>query len=176
MTQDRFVVIDVQGFIIDNHFFPKEVCVSGVDSKITTFLIAPPIEYSELTNKDRITNKWLCNHLHGLCWNDGNITHEEFSQYLVVYLKKEQDIIVYVKGIEKVRWLRQLLGKKEQIQIVDLDEFNCPNIKTLYKNNTQIKVCNYHRSVYMKTCSRKSVIILRNFISLYLNKENIEIN
>lgn len=173
MNQNRNVVIDVQGFCINNNLFAKEVCVVGVDSEIKTFLILPPFKYSELTYKDRITNKWLYNHLHGLCWNDGNSTLNEFREYIISYLKKEHYHIIYVKGIEKVKWLSQLLGEME-IYIYNLDDFNCPNIRTLYKSNININICKYHRNSCKEMCAKKSAILYRNFINLYVNKENIE--
>lgn len=176
MSQGRIVVIDVQGFILDNKLYAKEVCVSGVDSEITTFLIESPLKYSELTNKDRITNTWLYNHLHGLNWYTGSTTLNELIKYLVLTMKQKEEEypIVYVKGFEKVKWLKELLREKIELYIINLDELNCPNIKTLYKNNANINICKNHNNNNINyICAEKSVILLRNFINLYLNKENL---
>lgn len=174
MNQKRFIVIDIQGFYLDNKLFGKEISVSGVDLNIKTFLIQPPFKYSELPYREKITNKWLYNHLHGLCWDDGNSILDEFREYITTTLKDEGNINIYVKGLEKARWLKQQIAK-EEICIFNLDEFNCPNIRTLYKNNENINTCNYHhKNNSCQMCAEKTVIILRNYINLYINKENNE--
>lgn len=171
---DNFIVVDVQGFFINNKFFAKEVCVSISDFEKQTFHIESTIKYSELSNKDRITNKWLYNHFHGLHWDTGESTLKELIEYLILVMKKrkeEEYPVVYVKGFEKVRWLKELVGGEIEICIINLDYCNCPNIKTLYKNNPNINLCKNHNN-FNQICAEKNVILLRNFLNLYLNKEN----
>lgn len=184
MKQNKFIVIDVQGFFLDNKLYPKEVSISVDDDvkKIKSFLIEPPFKYTSLTQREKITNIWLYNHLHGLSWDDGDYTLKELKDYLKLILKKEKYLTIYVKGIEKLRCLKKLMGNEEQneeeeeeeIYILNIDDMNCLNIKTLYKYNRHINICNSHNNSNISNClcSEKNVIILRHFLNLYLNKEN----
>ena len=63
---NNFIVIDVQGFYINNKIYAKGICVSVSDFAKQTFHIESTIKYSELSKKDKVTNKWLYNHLHEL--------------------------------------------------------------------------------------------------------------
>lgn len=170
MFQNKVIVIDVQGFYTSNKFIEKEISIAGVDSQIKTFIILPPFKYSRLTIKDKTTNKWLYNHFHGLRWDDGNSTLKDLEEYLSISVKKEENPTVYVKGLEKVNWIKKLID--EEITIYNLDDFNCPNINYLYKNDENTNICKYHRKNKHR-CAEKSVTLLRNFITLYLNEENI---
>ena len=45
---------------INNHIYVKEVCVSINDfEKIQTIHIKSTTKYTELSKKDRVTNKWI---------------------------------------------------------------------------------------------------------------------
>lgn len=168
MAQNGFIVVDVQGFSIDNKLFPKEVSIS-IDDDIQpkTFIIQPPFNFSNLTIKEKITNIWLYNYFHGLCWEDGNTTLEELKDYLILCIKKLNNPIVYVKGDEKEKWIKQLIG--EEIFVYNLDNFYCPNIRALYKTDVSVNVCNFHKKDCVQMCAEKSVILLRSFINSYTN-------
>uniref|UniRef100_A0A1B0BYB4 Uncharacterized protein n=1 Tax=Glossina palpalis gambiensis TaxID=67801 RepID=A0A1B0BYB4_9MUSC len=86
-------------------------------------------------------------------------------------IENTQNPTVYVKGLEKLKWVKMLIG--EEICILNLDDFNCSNIDPLYKTDTNTNLCNYHCCKYR--CALKNVILLRNFVKLNLvNKEDNE--
>uniref|UniRef100_A0A1B0C2J6 Uncharacterized protein n=1 Tax=Glossina palpalis gambiensis TaxID=67801 RepID=A0A1B0C2J6_9MUSC len=170
MYQDKIIIIDVQGFYSANKFIPKEVCISSYDSQIKNFIIQLPFKYLKLMAKNRTTNNWLYNHFHDLRWDDGDSTLN-VKEYLKPSIKNTQNLTVYVKGLEKLKWVKTLIG--EEICIPNLDDFNCSNIDTLYKTDTNTNLCNYHCCKYR--CALKNVILLRNYVKFNLkNKENIE--
>uniref|UniRef100_A0A1B0C766 Uncharacterized protein n=1 Tax=Glossina palpalis gambiensis TaxID=67801 RepID=A0A1B0C766_9MUSC len=159
--QDKIIIIiiDAQGFYSANKFIPKEVCISASDdSQIKNSIIQPPFKYSKLMTKDTITNNWLCKHFHGLRWDDGNSTLTDVKKYLKSSIEKltQNPTTVYVKGLEKLKWVKTLIG--EEICILNLDDFNCSNVGTLYKTdtNTNTNLCNYkyktidHRTFFLK--------------------------
>uniref|UniRef100_A0A1B0B254 Uncharacterized protein n=1 Tax=Glossina palpalis gambiensis TaxID=67801 RepID=A0A1B0B254_9MUSC len=137
MCQDKIIIINAHGFYSANKFILKEVCISDFDSQIKNFIIQPPFKYSKLMTKDRITNNWLYKHFHGLQWDDGNSTLTDVKEYLKSSIEKHtQNPTVYVKGLEKLKWVKTLIGK--EICILNLDDLNCSNINTLYKSDTNL--------------------------------------
>ena len=79
-----FIVIDLQGFVINNKIYAKEVLVSIRHFEKQTFQIKSTTKYSELSKNDRVTNNWLYNHLHGLRWNSGESTMKDLREYLMM--------------------------------------------------------------------------------------------
>ncbi|KAI9581832.1 hypothetical protein GQX74_010149 [Glossina fuscipes] len=124
MCQDKIIIIDVQRFYSANKFIPKVVCTSDYDSQVKNFITQPPFKYSKLMVKDRTTNNWLYNQFHGLQWDDGNSTGVE--EYLKMSIKNTQNPSLYVKGVEKFKWVKTLIS--EEICTLSLDDFNCSNI------------------------------------------------
>ena len=74
---DNFIVVNSQGCFINNKIYAKEVCVLISNFENQTFHIKSATKYSELSKKDRVTNKWLYNHMHGLHWNTGESTMKD---------------------------------------------------------------------------------------------------
>ena len=77
--------------------YAKEVCVSISENQI--FHIKSTTKYSELSKKDRVTNKWLYNHLHGLHWNTGESTMKDLKEYIIPTIKKgkgKKNILLYM--------------------------------------------------------------------------------
>lgn len=180
MYSNRFIVIDLQGFFIDDKLFVEEVSIlHNINDvfKIKTFLIKSPFKCCELTNKEKRTNKWLYYNLHGLSWKDGSSTLKEVIEYLTLIIENEKFSIIYVKGSEKEKWLQELFKTIEQ-KICIFNLTSCANISTLYKNNSHINICNYHKQNITNNldlmCAEKSVILIRNYIYLCLIEEKLD--
>lgn len=170
MSEERILVVDVQGFYLNNKFIVKELSISIDDSQVQTFIIKPPLQYSSLTPKEKASIDWLYNHHHGLKWKDGDSTLSNIMDYYITHVK-DNNFIYYVKGLEKIKWIQNIF--KDDINFYNLDDLNCPNLKTLYKNDKSINVCSYHRKYCI--CAEKNVILLRKFIKSNINKENIKL-
>lgn len=166
MSKNNFIIIDVQGFFLDNKFIAKEICIFEHNQTIKKFIIYPPCKFSSLSLKEKITNNWLTKHFHGLRWNDGNIIFKEFNDYLNKFIKKQENLTIFVKGCEKQKWIKQLI--EEDINIINLDDANCSNICNLYKNNLHMKICSYHKQHPNYRCAEKNVILLSQFINVFL--------
>ena len=75
--------------------------------------------------------------------------------------------------MEKIKWLIDLLkgGIEVEIYVVNLNELNCSNIRTLCKSNTNQNICKSHYNCG-RICAGKNAILFRNFEMIVLNKEN----
>lgn len=170
--QDKFIIFDVQGIFIANKFHAKEICISVSDYEIRTFIISTIENHSELTRKDEVANKWLYKNFHGLHWNKGDSTLEDMIKYLkkaLIQQKMHHYSVIYVKGVEKMKWLTEILKQEIRICVINLDDLNCPNVRTLYQTNTNINICrNHYNSSHI--CAGKNVILFRNFVNSILKK------
>ena len=106
-------IIDFQGFITSkNKFIFKEVVIIGIEEdaipEVSHFL--PPCEWKNLSSKEKSTGRWLEWNFHGLPWQSGDIPYyqlEESIQDSLIYANR-----IYVKGEEKLRWLKPILRNK----------------------------------------------------------------
>ena len=102
-------VIDVQGFKINfNEFVYKEVVIIPLeeDALPSVFLFQPPYHWDQLLPKNKSENRWLERNFHGILWRAGDLPHEEVGNTIRAIVG---DSKVYVKGLEKSKWLRKIL-------------------------------------------------------------------
>lgn len=102
-------VVDVRGFKITlNEFVFKEVAIIPLekDAMPSVYLFKPPYAWEQLLDKNKCENRWLERNFHGILWNSGNIPYEEMGRTLRCILG---DTDVYVKGLEKSKWLKRIL-------------------------------------------------------------------
>lgn len=102
-------VVDIQGFkVTANEFVFKEVAIAPLeeDSTPSVFLFKPPYPWSQLVEKNKSENRWLEDNFHGLSWSSGEVPYGELSNTLHAILDGAE---VYVKGLEKTKWLQRFL-------------------------------------------------------------------
>ena len=103
-------VVDVQGFkAADNEFVFKEVAIAALEDDPTpsVYSFKSPYRWDNLPSECKSTNRWLELNYHGIPWSSGEIPYTklvESVQYGLINAKK-----VYVKGLEKKRWLQGIL-------------------------------------------------------------------
>lgn len=106
-------IVDVQGFKRSlNTFVFKEVAIISVehDAVPTVYIFKPPYRWNCLLPEQKSSNRWLENNFHGILWDFGEIPYEKLEDTLEEALKDAKKI--YVKGIEKKKWLKEvLIGK-----------------------------------------------------------------
>ena len=78
------------------------------------------------------------------------------------YKKREEEEypVVYVKG--KIQTVKRTICKEIQTYITNLRYWDCSNIKTVYKDNSNIKICESHNN-FNYTYADKNEILLRKF-------------
>lgn len=106
-------VVDVQGFkTSSNKFVFKKVAVLAVqkDALPLVYHFAPPISWGSLPPEYRSINRWLQYNYHGVSWSSGNILYKKLPQALEESLAGARKI--HVKGVEKQKWLEEILPNK----------------------------------------------------------------
>ena len=105
--------MDVQGFTRSSNLFQvKELAILPVDDlKLPTFcLFKPPCAFSKLLQEEQKTNPWVEKRHHGIPWDSGHVPHNSWIRILQDGLKDA--IRIYVKGLEKKKWLQEALPGK----------------------------------------------------------------
>lgn len=108
----EYAIVDLQGFKDDfNNFIVKELCFLTQNIKFTD-TIKCPYEFDSLSQRSQNIARWLINNYHGIQWDSGYINIKELRAAILPILKNK---IIYVKGEEKVEWLRKILNEKNQL-------------------------------------------------------------
>lgn len=162
---ENFLFVDLQGFKnYKNQFIVKEFALA-MPEYTQTFLIKPPYNFLKLRSDERKQVEWIENN-RGILWSEGYIDYREFRRIIKPVLFKQN---VFVKGQEKVKWVRELC---DSCNIVDLGEKGYPNFSKLYKKYIKDNVklnCFAHQN----HCALKNVICVRNWFydnNMYLFK------
>lgn len=149
------VIVDIQGFKTEeNEFIPKEIAIMW-NGHVFVLLIKPPIAFYNLTKKERLQVSWIEKN-RGIYWNEGYIPYNNYKTIIVNFFK---DKCIFVKGSEKVLWLKNLLNTSD---VYNLEDKKCPSLVTLnnsYSNSSDILSCIFHRNV----CALKNVTCLNKW-------------
>lgn len=155
----RDFIIDIQAFHDKNgKYLPKEVAVLALDCNfLAHWIIKPPYPSSDLQKPFLITNSFLSCHHHGIEWFDGESHLEDV--YKVLREVARSAVRIYVRGLEKQELMEHVLSR----QVINLEEYNCPSIKSLPR--TDEHSCFYHaqRTEYF-SCALSYVYKLRYWI------------
>lgn len=157
-----FAIVDLQGFKDDfDSFIVKEFSVLTKNIKFHD-IIKSTCEFDALHDSTKKSAEWLINFHHGLAWNDGYITTDELRKTLEPILRNK---IIYVKGKEKLSWLREIMFTIENLLIVNLEDLGCdlnlngrnggiidepPMICSKHKNMIQTRICALRNAVKLK--------------------------
>lgn len=133
-------VVDFQGFkSLDNKFIVKELAIVSVDggNGFLYYLFKPPQPFCSLPDEMKKRVTYLTNYVHGLEWDIGDVDFDSCITFIIDNLKLSAKII-FVKGSERVNYIRNLLNN--YVEVVDLDNFTYNTI--LYGESE----CSNHRS------------------------------
>lgn len=150
------VVIEFEGFQLKPHIFViKELAYFDVDRDYHgRWSFLPPHPWKQLSPKDKKKFSWVTRYCHGLRWECGDLPYTALPLILSFLFVSYSDI--YVKGLEKSKFLENLSGKK----ILDLNDFKCPKVGSL-KHSTLI--CNDHIHDF-KHCALSKAAAYGSFI------------
>ena len=136
-------VVDLQGFKRpENNFVLKKLAILSVNDSSeqpTAFLFQPRCPWNNLPMRYMRMNAWLQINYHGISWNWGDVPYEKASEILRKSLQHVD--IIYVKGLEKIKWLKNFIG--EFYNIVDFDDSDYPSLRKFRKKSS----CSHHCSV-----------------------------
>ena len=154
-------IVDFQGYKSGDEFIFKEVAIVSIqeDAQPTVLLFAPPHTWDQVPVRNKSENNWIYRNYFGIPWNDGDIPYKELESTLCTYLMGDSK--VYVKGLEKQRWLKNIISHK----ILDLEDYDCPSLK---KCKTEIS-CSHHKQNYCLKyhCAVRQAVWLKEWLVQY---------
>lgn len=169
-------IVDVQGFkTAYNGFVVKELAVVslGEDVQPIVYLFEPPHDWNFLAARYKSENSWLTRNYHGLDWRDGEVPYDEFENILKSSVRSANK--VYVKGLEKVKWLENIIPK-----VCNIEALDCPSLAKLHEKNNE-PCSNHNRKVCRDSnCAARNVIAVKKWLlnfydepaySIYKEKE-----
>lgn len=175
---DKLFFVDMQGFLINEQFIVKEFAVLQGGCKLTHLIFKQAMDWNLLTQKERSRACWVTANHHGLQWTDGNIDYRDMKQCIKTAIFKDfkprimtseittnidTQYIIYVKGIEKIKWLKNIIGEmitdyNMSIHSIDVNYVDIEKLEFLNKAKTMH--CIYHT----KYCAMENVMKLYNWL------------
>lgn len=150
----KAAVIDIQGFLVDSVFHPKELTLKR-DSRIIHFLVKPIKPFCALSESDKKQVRYLQGHHSGLSYNSGYVECADIPSLLETYLWGVD--CVYVKGHQKGHFLRDILD----IEVVNVESYlGVPK----FKKDATI-ACPHHYTNEPWVCSLRNCEILYEWLT-----------
>lgn len=101
----RIAFVDIQGFIVNGLFCPKELTIE-IGFKQSHFIFTPPQPFSKLTGNEKKTVKYVEKYIHGIRYSSGDVDYSKLYEILETKLIYAADYI-YVRGQQKAEFLQQ---------------------------------------------------------------------
>lgn len=168
-------LVDIQAFYVKKRFYPKEIGILNLLTHQTAhFIIKSPFPKSLLETEDETEVTWLEHHYHGLDWNSGTTSLEEFITTFESIISSSSSIDtlgpvrIFVKGLEKANLLSTIL--KDIATVHTIIEITNKNIPALRKYAYQPHCLNH---VFMKKnghCALSNVMFLKNYSEFFINR------
>lgn len=124
------IVVDIQGFKIENNKFIAKELAAYDGSHISHYIFKQPFHINLLPPDLKRQATWLMNNHHCIPWNEGFTPLHNFSSIIKSLTQKCS--CVYVKGEEKANIMRKYCSKP----VIEIDEH-----PTLQPGETQ---CFFH--------------------------------
>lgn len=162
-----FAIIDVQGFKSNSDkFIVKEIsCVT----KNLTFndIITEPYEFKNLNAASQEQAQWLTHNQHGIKWEEGNLTLEELHEEFLPIIRYKT---IYVKGAEKVEWVRDILNydPRNTLSIIDVESHGCKLELNGENRNSENCSCSKHSNMIRTyNCTLQNVLKIKKWFMEY---------
>lgn len=150
-------IIDIDGFYVNKHFFPKEICLLSVDNDDALRIdVRLPMSFNELTHKQRSQVCYVTKFVHGLYWTN-DIDTSGFKAERMLYDAKNVPTIIRAALREYADRRRSFLEPDPQVLVaykggtlernmlvaagipcIDLEVYGCPRFETLIQHNTSL--------------------------------------
>lgn len=175
-----FAIVDLQGFKDNNNkFIVKEFALFTKNIQFHDIIKSSSCIFDTLNYSSKQSVEWLKHFHHGLDWNDGYITVDELRQTVAPILRNK---LVYVKGLEKIEWLHQLMSyessssSKTKLLIVNAEDLGC-NLNFTTRRNKKDK--NNHDAGIQQstavTCSKHRKMNQKKFCCALQNAINLKL-
>ena len=124
------IFVDLQGFAFSNKFTVKEVAVLRDGTTLSHYVFREPMPWSYLMKSEKTQACWLRLHHHGLRWEDGHIPYSQMRSLITTAIGTEPPLI-YVKGLEKKKWLREIVDEDCEIETIKVDYEDIARLRDL---------------------------------------------
>ena len=156
---DTPVFIDMQGFIVNGQFAVKEFAMLRNERELIHYIFRPPISWNLLTANEKSQACWLTANHHGLQWKDGDVEYAVAKTLIRNAVSDEAIARVYIKGVEKKRWLIEIIGSAPHMTVTNIDA-DYDDIGPLQRLSTVRTLrCGRHTNI----CSMENVLKLYNW-------------
>ena len=150
--------IDIQGYNCSFGYIPKELAIyDGL--RCSNYLFKSPFQQNMLSTVDIKMVSWA-EEYHGIDWNAGNIELNEIDSILKHVLEIYQSPKIYVKGNEKIKYLKKFINE-DIIYPIPIGEE--PKLSRFKK----IPECYFHKNVNPWHCALANVKLLYNYKDCY---------
>lgn len=159
----EYAIVDLQGFKDNsNNFIIKEFSFATKNIKFSD-IIQSTCAFDELSIPKQKSANWLTDNFHGITWYDGDIDVNELRDTIKPILSTK---IVFVKGEEKIIWLKNLLRDSLQ-NVVNIETLGC-NLN-LHKNSEMFgMMCSKHKRMsHNLHCALNNVSQIFNWYLAY---------
>lgn len=164
-------VMDVQCFIKDGQYIPKELSIRANKLNIS-FIMDTGLDYKDMSLKDKFTNKHISKHILGMSlrsnseyvWHKSN---DGMNQIQLMYnmAKKPDKNYLGIKSNQLANLLNKLM-----IPYINLEDYGCPPIEKL-KLIYISKQCGFHDNyiTYKSTfrCANQKCFLLWEWVNNY---------
>ena len=142
-------ILEYEANVRENGNLVKEMTIIHGDWILHKVLPLPPIQFLQLSKKDRDTNHYLERYYHRLGWSAGTCK-DSFQTVVTDAIPRHS--LIYIKGSQKLEWIRSLFGGRyTYIQL----EHVLPSLKTLETINVQCPYqshgvhCSYLKAMFI---------------------------
>lgn len=179
-------ILDVQGFQLkDSQFVCKELALihiyTGHGGMHTFFKL--PVKFEHLQEDLKRHARFLTARIHGLTWDKQNAEHflyhhdarpaaqqqddddDQEPDYanLCALLRNagiDEGSQIIVKGLQKKKWLNDVLPN---ISIINIEDMGCPALATLNSEKSKSYHCNKH-AINNLLCAYQNAYLIRDWI------------
>lgn len=102
----KVVAVDIQGFVLDKEFHPKELTIHD-GNQTNHYLFKPPTSFNSLSDSDKKQVRFTERSIHGIHYSSGYIEYSAVSDIIKDNLLSAN--IIYVRGHQKIDYLRKKL-------------------------------------------------------------------
>ena len=153
-------LLDVGGFRHRKEKFNVKEFGICTEDYLDCLSFLPPTSYSELTTQQKQSFSWLSRNLHGIDWDIGNYFFIYLTQKIQSVRLQSPGAMFYVKGVEKVKFLSDLL----ECSIIGLNSLSCPSISVNYFTQN----CQNHskaKNIFNKHCASEKAVFYLNWLT-----------
>ncbi|KAL7289426.1 hypothetical protein TKK_0016622 [Trichogramma kaykai] len=160
------VIVEIQGFRLDQNFIPKEVCITSVQAlSYSHWIIESPKPFVELTVAEQVSVQDFSSMHLGIHWCEGYLTPEKSEELIRMYTASAVNVYMYADDQCKLDCLEKLLNRR----VLDLQLFLCPSPEAKEGILDTLVYCGLHRQKLINgqsqvLCCMRRITALRQWM------------